>query len=168
MALEQGNFAGARMLYSRAAALNPQDRTAAYFSRVATQAEQYGPEATRAFSQGYAHQEAGRRAEALQGFAEAARLAPAFADAHREAGRLALELGDLSAAQAAYTALGALPGATAADRYNLSLVTEAAQVGLAPARLFREGYSRYTAGDKAAAEAAFAQATAQNLSLIHI
>lgn len=162
VALEQGDFAKAQAMYSGAATLNPADRTAAYFSRVAAQAGQYGPAATRAFSGAYAAAEAGRREAALQGFAEAARLAPTFAEAHREMGRLALELGNVEAARTAYTAAAALPSASPSDRYNLSLTTEAAQVGLAPARLFREGYGAYTAGNKPAAEAAFAQATAQN------
>lgn len=162
VSLEQGNFARAQNFYSRAAALDPTSSTASYFSRVAAQAGQYGPAATLAFSQAYADAEAGRREAALQGFTEAARLAPNFAEAHREAGRLALELGQVATARAAYFAVSALPAATAADRYNLSLATEAETVGLAPARLFREGYGRYTAGDKAAAESTFEAATSQN------
>ncbi|MDO4263225.1 MAG: tetratricopeptide repeat protein [Deinococcus sp.] len=160
VALEQGDFAGAQTFYTRAAQLRPEDRTAAYFSRVASQAGQYGPEATRAFSQAYADLEGGRSAQALQGFQQAARLAPGFAEAHREAGRLALEQGDLSAARAAYAALVALPGAGDADRYNLGLTSEAEQYGLQATREFRRGYGLYTAGDRAGAEVAFRQATA--------
>ncbi|GHG01952.1 hypothetical protein GCM10017783_12710 [Deinococcus piscis] len=158
VALEQGDFAAAQTLYARAAQLRPGDRSAAYFSQVAAQAGQYGPEATRAFSQAYADLEAGRHAEALQGFERAAQLAPSFAEAHREAGRLALEQGQLSVARAAYTALASFPGATDADRYNLSLTAEAEQYGLGAVREFRRGYALYSAGDRSGAEAAFRQA----------
>ncbi|WP_261664846.1 tetratricopeptide repeat protein [Deinococcus sp. Marseille-Q6407] len=162
VALEQGDFAAAQTLYGRAVQLRPQACTAAYFSQVAVQAGQYGADATRAFSQAYADLDAGRRAEALRGFQQAARLAPSFAAAQREAGRLALDLGDAAAARAAYAALSALPGATDADRYNLGLATEAEQYGLEATRQFRQGYSLYTSSDRAGAEAAFRQATVQS------
>lgn len=160
LALEQGDFAGAQALYTRAAQLSPENRAARYFSQLAAQAERYGPEATRAFGQAYAELEEGRPGSALQGFVRASQLAPSFAEAHREAGRLALEQGDLSVAQAAYTALAALPGATDADRYNLNLTAEAGQYGLDAVREFRRGYALYTAGDRSGAEAAFRQAAA--------
>ncbi|WP_221090110.1 tetratricopeptide repeat protein [Deinococcus aquaedulcis] len=161
-ALEQGNFAQAQTLYDRALALKPGDAGLTYFRRLAGKAAQYGPDATRAFSRAYADLEGGRRPQALVGFQEAARRAPTFAEAHREAGRLALALGDLGAAQAAYTALGALPGATDADRYNLGLVQEAGQYGLQAVQTFRAAYARYAAGDSAGAEAGFTAATTQN------
>ncbi|MBZ9714814.1 tetratricopeptide repeat protein [Deinococcus multiflagellatus] len=161
-ALEQGDFTQAQTLYDRALALKPGDATLTYFRRLAGKAAQYGPEATRAFSRAYADLDAGRRPQALAGFQEAARRAPTFAEAHREAGRLALALGDLGAAQTAYAALGALPGATDADRYNLALVQEAGQYGLPAVQTFRAAYARYAAGDRAGAEAGFTAAATQN------
>ena len=162
LALEAGDFARAQALYARAAQLDPADKVAPYFSRVAAQASEYGAGAARAFSQAYADLEAGRGPEALRGFQEAARLAPAFAEAQREVGRLSLEQGDVTAARTAYAALSALPGATDADRYNLALTTEAAAYGLAAVREFRRGYGLYTAGDRAGAAAAFGSAAAQS------
>ena len=53
-----------------------------------------------------------------------------------------------------------LPGATAADRYNQGLAAEGAQFGLQAVKSFRGGYTRYTAGDRAGAEAGFLAATA--------
>lgn len=105
--------------------------------------------------------DAGRKAEALAGFQEAARTAPNFVEAWREAGRLALELGNAQAALTAYQG-AALPGATASDRYNLALAQEGQQYGLKAVQTFRNAYAKYTAGDKGAAEAGFLEATRQN------
>lgn len=159
VALESGDPARAQTLYARAAQLNPQDRTASYFAQVSARASQYGAAATRAFSQAYADLDAGRKAEALRGFQAAAQQAPTFAEAWREAGRVALDLGDAQAAHTAYTALSRLPGATASDAYNLSLSAEGAQYTLQAAQLFRQGYNLYTAGNRSGAETVFRQAT---------
>ena len=161
-ALEGGNYAEAQARYAEALRLAPNDKTLTYFAQVARNAATYGPAATGAFSRAYAALEAGNRAQALAGFQEAARAAPNFAEAGREAGRLALELGDAQAALQAYQALAALPGATAADRYNLGLAQEGAQFGLRAVQTFRSAYSKYAAGDKAGAEAGFLQATGES------
>ena len=158
-ALERGLYPEAKALYARALALKPGDKTLTYFAALTTNAGKYGVPATRAFSRAYAELEAGRAAQALAGFQEAARTAPAFIEAHREAGRLALNAGDAQAALSAYTAAAALPNATAADRYNLSVAQEGARYGLKAAQAFRAAYARYTAGDKAGAEKGFLQAT---------
>ena len=133
---------------------------AAYFLGVSQNAGKYGPAATTAFSRAYQNYDAGRKQEALNGYKAATAAAPNFIEAWREQGRLALELGDAASAKAAYDAAVALPGTTASDRYNQGLATEGAQVGLAAVKSFRDAYSRYTAGDKAAAEAGFQAATA--------
>ncbi|GGL02139.1 tetratricopeptide repeat protein [Deinococcus radiotolerans] len=161
-ALEAGQYTQARTLYDRALTLNPGDKTLTYFRSLTDKAAQYGPAATRTFSRAYGDLDAGRKAQALAGFQEAARSAPNFADAHREAGRLALELNNTQAALDAYTALGALPGATASDRYNLALAQEAQTYGLQAVRTYRDAYAKYAAGNKAAAEAGFQAATTQN------
>ncbi|WP_034386087.1 tetratricopeptide repeat protein [Deinococcus sp. YIM 77859] len=161
-ALEAGNYAQAVTLYGRALALRPGDRTLTYFRSLAEQASRYGPAATRAFSRAYAELDAGRNAQALAGFQEAARLAPNFAEAWREAGRLALALGNAQAARAAYQGAAALPTATASDRYNLALAQEGEQYGLKAVQTFRSAYTRYTAGDQAGAEAGFQEATRLN------
>lgn len=163
-ALEGGNYAEAQTLYTQALALAPNDKTLAYFAQVARSAATYGPAATGAFSRAYAALEAGNKAQALAGFQEAALAAPNFPEAQREAGRLALELGDAGAALRAYQAAAALPGATAADRYNLGLAQEGQQFGLRAVQTFRSAYNRYAAGDKAGAEAGFLQATTENLA----
>ncbi|WP_104991806.1 tetratricopeptide repeat protein [Deinococcus sp. NW-56] len=161
-ALESGNYAQAQTLYDRALQLAPGDRTLTYFRGLAASASRYGPAATRAFSRAYGELEAGRKAQALAGFQEAARSAPNFAEAWREAGRLALDLGDAAAARAAYQGAAALPGATASDRYNLALAQEGEQFGVKAVQTFRTAYSRYTAGDRAGAEAGFLEATRLN------
>lgn len=158
-ALEAGNYAQAQTLYDQALVLQPADKTLSYFRALAQSAGRYGPAATRAFSRAYGELDAGRKAEALAGFQQAAAAAPNFAEAWREAGRLALELGDAQAALAAYTGAAALPTATAADRYNLSVAQEGASVGLRAVQAFRAAYNRYTAGDKTAAETGFLGAT---------
>ncbi|WP_339094638.1 tetratricopeptide repeat protein [Deinococcus sp. VB142] len=163
-ALEGGDYALAQTLYTQALSLAPQDKTLNYFALVARNAGTYGPAATQAFSRAYASLDAGRKAEALAGFQEAARSAPNFVEAQREAGRLALELGNPQAALSAYQALTALPGATAADRYNLALAQEGQQYGLKAVQTFRAAYGKYAAGDKAGAEAGFLQATNENLT----
>ncbi|MBB5235798.1 tetratricopeptide repeat protein [Deinococcus budaensis] len=161
-ALEAGNYPQAQTLYARALALRPGDRTLGYFQTLAQKAGRYGPAATRAFSRAYAELDAGRKAQALAGFQEAARAAPNFAEAWREAGRLALDLGNAPAARAAYQGAAALPGATASDRYNLALAQEGEQYGLKAVQTFRSAYARYTAGDRAGAEAGFLDATRLN------
>ncbi|GGS38698.1 tetratricopeptide repeat protein [Deinococcus knuensis] len=161
-ALEAGNYTQAQTLYARAVTLNPADKTLTYFQGLAQSAGRYGPAATRAFSRAYGDREAGRKTQALAGFQEAARSAPNFTEAQREAGRLALELGNTQAALDAYTALNALPGPTAADTFNLALATEAQQYGLNAVQTYRAAYQKYTAGEKTAAEAGFLAATQQN------
>lgn len=163
-ALESGDYNLAQTLYAEAQSINPQDKVAAYFAQVARQAATYGPTATRAFSRAYANLDAGDRAGALAQFRAAAAAAPSFAEAQREAGRLSLETGDLAGAVTAYGALVALPSATASDRYNSGLVQEAQQFGLKPVQTFRNAYTKYAAGDKAAALAGFEQATRENLA----
>ncbi|GAA5535189.1 tetratricopeptide repeat protein [Deinococcus aluminii] len=161
-ALEAGNYAQAQTLYARALQLKPGDKTLTYFQGLAQRASRYGPAATRAFSRAYLDLDAGRQAQALAGFQEAARTAPNFTEAWREAGRLALELGNAQAARAAYQGAAALPDATASDRYNLALAQEGEQYGLKAVQTFRGAYAKYAAGDKAAAEAGFLDATRQN------
>ncbi|GAA0508823.1 tetratricopeptide repeat protein [Deinococcus depolymerans] len=161
-ALEAGNYTQAQTLYARALTLNPADKTLTYFQGLAQSAGRYGPAATRAFSRAYGDRDAGRKTQALAGFQEAARSAPNFTEAHREAGRLALELGNTQAALDAYTALNALPNPTAADRFNLTLATEAQQYGLSVVQTYRAAYQKYAAGEKAAAETGFQAATQQN------
>ncbi|AWN24358.1 hypothetical protein DKM44_14925 [Deinococcus irradiatisoli] len=159
VALEGGSYADAQRLYEQAAQLSPNDKTVTYFLQVARNAGKYGPAATTAFSRAYEAIDKGDKAGALTLYQQATAAAPNFLDAWREQGRLALELGNLLAATAAYTAATALPGASAADRYNLGLVQEAQGVGLAAVQAFRAAYSQYAAGDKAAAEAGFIKAT---------
>ncbi|MFD1731695.1 tetratricopeptide repeat protein [Deinococcus malanensis] len=161
-ALEAGSYAQAQTLYASALRLSPGDKTLSYFQTVAQNASRYGPAATRAFSRAYRDAEAGRKAQALAGFQEAARSAPGFLEAQRETGRLALELGNAQVALTAYQKATGLPGATAADRYNLSLAKEGQKYGLEAVRTFREAYARYAAGNKAAAEQGFQAATARN------
>ncbi|GMA15647.1 tetratricopeptide repeat protein [Deinococcus metallilatus] len=161
-ALEAGNYAQAQTLYARALQLKPGDKTLTYFQGLAQRASRYGPAATRAFSRAYVDLDAGRQAQALAGFQEAARTAPNFTEAWREAGRLALELGNAQAARAAYQGAAALPDATASDRYNLALAQEGEQYGLKAVQTFRGAYAKYAAGDQAAAEAGFLDATRQN------
>lgn len=161
-ALEAGNSAQAQELYARALQLRPGDQTLTYFQGLARRASRYGPAATRAFSRAYADLNAGHKAQALAGFQEAARLAPNFIEAWREAGRLALALGNAPAARAAYQGAVALPDANASDRYNLALAQEGEQYGLQAVQTFREAYAKYVAGDRGAAEAGFLEATRQN------
>ena len=161
-ALEAGQYPQAQELYAQALRGAPNDKSLAYFAGLAQKAGTYGPAATRAFSRAYADLDAGRRPQALAGFQEAARSAPNFIEAQREAGRLALELGDAGAAVTAYQGAAGLPGASAADRYNLALAQEGQQFGLGAVQSFRAAYAKYAAGDKAGAETGFAQATAQN------
>ena len=158
-ALEAGNYAQAQTLYDQALVLQPTDKTLSYFRSLAQSAGRYGPAATRAFSRAYGDLDAGRKAQALAGFQQAATAAPNFAEAWREAGKLALELGDAPAAVAAYTGAVALPSASAADRYNLSVAQEGQSVGLKAVQTFRTAYTRFTAGDKSGAEAGFLEAT---------
>ncbi|MDB5045719.1 MAG: hypothetical protein JWQ08_1769 [Deinococcus sp.] len=158
-ALEAGNYAQAQTLYDQALVLQPGDKTLTYFRSLSQSAGRYGPAATRAFSRAYGELDAGRKAQALAGFQQAAAAAPNFAEAWRESGKLALELGDAPAALAAYTGAAALPTATAADRYNLSVAQEGVAVGLKAVQAFRAAYARYTAGDKTGAEAGFLGAT---------
>ncbi|GHF41108.1 tetratricopeptide (TPR) repeat protein [Deinococcus metalli] len=161
-ALEGGNYTQATALYDRALALAPADKTLSYFRGLAQGAGRYGPAAVRAFSRAYGDRDNGRKPEALAGFQEAARNAPNFTEAWREAGRLALDLNDAPAALAAFQGAAALPGASAADKYNLALAQEAAQYGLGAVQAFRAAYAKYTAGDKTAAATGFQDAATQN------
>ncbi|MGI8747159.1 MAG: tetratricopeptide repeat protein [Deinococcus sp.] len=162
VALETGDFAGAAALYQQAGQLRPADKVAPYFLGVAQNAGKYGPAATTAFSRAYQQYDAGNKAAALSGYQAATAAAPNFVEAWREQGRVALELGNVDAALAAYTAAVALPGATAADRYNQGLASEGSRYGLGAVRAFRAAYARYAAGDKAGAEAGFLAATGQS------
>ncbi|WP_424949653.1 tetratricopeptide repeat protein [Deinococcus sp.] len=159
VALEGGQFAQAVTLYRQAAEVRSQDKVAAYFLGVAQNASKYGPAATTAFSRAYQNYDAGKKQDALDGYKAATAAAPNFIEAWREEGRLALELSDTASAKAAYDAAVGLPGATASDRYNQGLATEGAQVGLMAVKSFRDAYGRYTAGDRAGAEAGFQAAT---------
>ncbi|WP_420594904.1 tetratricopeptide repeat protein [Deinococcus sp.] len=159
VALEGGSYADAARYYQQAADLAPDDKTVSYFLRVSQNAGKYGPAATTAFSRAFTAIDKNDRAEALTLFQQATAAAPNFLDAWREQGRLGLELGNLPAATAAYTAAASLPGASAADRYNLSVVQEAQQVGLPATKAFRSAYGKYASGDKAGAEQGFIQAT---------
>lgn len=161
-ALEAGEYTRAQDYYAQALKISPNDKTLAYFNGLAKSAGTYGPAATRAFSQAYAELDAGNKAAALAKFQEAAQAAPNFAEAWREAGRLALELGNAPAALDAYKGATALPNASAADRYNLGLAQEGQQYGLGAVQLFRASYNKYVAGDKAGALAGFTQAATQN------
>lgn len=161
-ALEAGNYAQAGQLYDRALTLKPGDKTLTYFRDLSSRASRYGPAATRAFSRAFEDLEAGRREKALEGFQEAARTAANFAEAWRQAGKLALDLGNAQAAVAAYQGVSTLPEASAADRFNLTLAQEGVQYGLNAVRTFREAYANYAAGHRSAAEAGFRAATTQN------
>ncbi|MFC6666813.1 tetratricopeptide repeat protein [Deinococcus radiopugnans] len=161
-ALEGGDYARAQALYAQAIALTPGDKSLKYFQGLAQKAADYGPAATGAFSRAYADLDAGRKTQALAGFQAAARSAPNFTEAWRQAGRLALDMGNAQAALEAYQGVMALPGADATDKFNLALAQEGAQYGLDAVRTFRAAYGQYTAGDKAAAQSGFQQATAQN------
>lgn len=161
-ALENGQYQQATDLYERALTLRPNDKTLSYFAGLSRKASTYGPAATAAFSRAYQHLEAGKTAEAILGFQEAASAAPNFVEAWRELGRLSLGAGDAQTALRAYQAAAALPSATASDRYNLTVAQEGAQYGLAAVQTYRSGYGKYTAGNKAEAEAAFLSATTQS------
>lgn len=161
-ALEAGNYTQAQSLYDRALALNPGDKSLTYFRALAQSAGRYGPAATRAFSRAYGDLDAGRKVQALAGFQEAAKAAPNFVEAWREAGRVALELGDTRAALDAYTGLNTLPNPSAADKYNLGFAQESMQYGLTAVRSFRNAYAKYLSGDRTAAEIGFMDAA--NLS----
>lgn len=160
LALEGGDYQKAAAYYTQAAAANPQDKASSYFAGVAQSAGKYGPAATRAFSRGYAEAAAGRKAAALPLYREAVAAAPNFIEAQRELGRLALDAGDAATALTAYTAAAGLPGASASDRYNLTLAQEGAQYGLKAVQTFRAAYARYVAGDRAGAASGF-QAAAE-------
>ncbi|WP_407571199.1 tetratricopeptide repeat protein [Deinococcus altitudinis] len=160
VALEGGQFAQAVTLYQQAASLRPQDKVAAYFLGVAKNAGKYGPAATTAFSRAYQNYDAGQKQNALDGYKAATAAAPNFIEAWREQGRLALELNDAASAKTAYDAAVGLPGATASDKYNQGVAAEGAVVGLAAVKSFRDAYTKYTAGNKAAAETGFLAATA--------
>ncbi|GAA4008090.1 tetratricopeptide repeat protein [Deinococcus rubellus] len=159
VALEGGNYNDATRLYQQAAQLAPNDKTVPYFLQVSQNAGKYGPAATTAFSRAYEAIDKGDKAGALKLYQQATAAAPNFIEAWREQGRLGLELGNLPAATAAYTAATQLPGASAADRYNLSVVQEAQGVGLPAVQAFRAAYTKYASGDKAGAETGFIQAT---------
>ena len=158
-ALESAQFPQAVALYGQAVQLNPQNKVAAYFAGVAQQAATYGPAATQAFSRAYQDYTAGDKQKALTGYKAATASAPTFLEAWRQEGNVALQLNDAATAFAAYTAAAALPGAGASDRYNLSLAQEGQQYGLTAVNAFRSAYAKYTAGDKAGAEAGFLAAT---------
>lgn len=162
VAFEGGDYNKASTLYAQAAQLAPTDKTVAYFAQVSSSAGKYGPAATKSFSRAYEAIDKGNEAAALDLYQQATAAAPNFAEAWREQGRLGLKLGKLEAASAAYNALAALPSATAADRYNLSVVQEAQQIGLQAVQTFRAAYNKYAAGDKAGAEAGFLAATQQS------
>ncbi|WP_291426192.1 tetratricopeptide repeat protein [Deinococcus sp.] len=161
-ALEAGEYTRAQNYYAQALQLSPNDKTLAYFSGLAKSAGTYGPAATQAFSQAYIELDAGRKEQALAKFQEAARAAPNFAEAWREAGRLALELGNAQAAVDAYRGVSALPSTDKSDAYNLGLAREGLQYGLGAVQTFRAAYNQYVAGDRAAALSGFTQAATQN------
>lgn len=161
-ALEAGNYTLAQQLYAQALALKPKDANLVYFRALALSAGKYGPAATRSFSRAYEDLDAGRKTQALSGFQQAAQAAPNFVEAWREAGRLALELGDARAALDAYTGLSTLPNPSAADQYNLALAREGVQFGLEAVKSFRRGYASYLAGNRLGAENSFLDATTLN------
>lgn len=160
--LEAGEYARAQGYYDQALKLTPDNRTLLYFRDLALKAGTYGPAATTAFSRAYDLLQKGDRAAAMAQFQAAAKAAPNFLEAWREAGRLALEAGDAQAALEAYRGASALPGAAAADRYNLALAQEGQQYGLKAVKTFRAAYASYAAGDKTGALAGFQQAAQEN------
>ena len=159
VALEGGSYADAARLYQQAAQLAPNDKTVGYFLQVSQNAGKYGPAATTAYSRAYEATDKNDKAGALALYQQATAAAPNFIEAWREQGRLALELGNLPSATAAYTAVSSLPGANAADKYNLGVVQEAQGVGLLATQAFRGAYVSYSKGDKAGADAGFQKAT---------
>lgn len=163
-ALEAGEYARAQTLYDQALKLTPENKTLIYFRDLSRKAGTYGPAATTAFSQAYDLLQKGDKAGALAKFQAATQAAPNFIEAWREAGRLALDMGNAQAALIAYQGAVSLPTTSAADKYNLALAQEGTQYGLEAVKTFRAAYARYTAGDKAAALNGFQQATTQNPS----
>lgn len=158
-ALEQGDYQQARNFYRQAVQVNPQDRALRYFVQITDKGASYGAAATRSFAQAYGHLDAGRKKEALQGFLQAGQIAPSFIEAWREAGRLALDLNDVTSASRAYQAIMSLANTSKADKYNYRFVQEAEKYGLQAVKTFRDAYGEYSKGNKDKALQGFEQAT---------
>jgi tetratricopeptide (TPR) repeat protein len=109
--------------------LRPGDAAAEHFADLAAAGVRYGLPAARAFYDGVAHYEAGRRERARERFAEAARLNPAYAEAWAYVGRVAFEAGDYTEAERAYGEASALEPDNATYRYFLAEARRRAEGG---------------------------------------
>jgi tetratricopeptide (TPR) repeat protein len=115
-----------------------------------------------AFRTGAGRYAAGDLAGAAESFEAARRAAPAFADAHAWAGRVALERGDPAAAVVAFAAAVELRPDDEGFRYFLRLAETQVSFGIEAGRAFFAGLSAYEVGDAETAAAHFERAVAAN------
>lgn len=102
LALDAGNGALAREAYENLTRLAPGSAVYANNLKLATEVEQFGQAATRAFRDAYATYTRGDRAGAAAGFEAATRASPAYQKAWAWLGRVRYELKDYAGAARAY------------------------------------------------------------------
>jgi tetratricopeptide (TPR) repeat protein len=160
--LERAEPDAALPYLERWVALRPDDAEAAYFVDQARLAIRVGSVASAGFQDGLAAHAAGDLAAAAEAFDAARAAAPAFADAHAWAGRVALERGAPAAAVAAFESAAALRPEDPAVAYFLGVARTQEAFGVAAGSAFYAGIEAYEAGDVPAAAERFGEAVAAN------
>ncbi|HGY09003.1 MAG TPA: tetratricopeptide repeat protein [Oceanithermus profundus] len=156
--LELGDGVQAAEYWRLAAKVNPSPRNT-YFAEQAEKMARYGPEAVKAFYQGYAAWEAKDYATAADRFQAAVGLAPGWSEAHRWLARVLMEAGQPAKAIPHWQKVIELEGSAPDAEHFLKLAREAAGVGVSAADAFFKGVAAYEAGRLDEAERWFTKAT---------
>ncbi|MCA9838857.1 MAG: tetratricopeptide repeat protein [Trueperaceae bacterium] len=147
--------------WQKVLAIDPNDETAAYFARYASDRETWGAAAD-AFYQGQTLHLQGNYAEAVKQFEEAYRLNPNYKDAAVWTARTYQEMNDPARAKPYWEIVLRLdPGDKRAQDF-LRLAEVQASAGVAAGSAFLEGVAAFEAARLADAEASFQRALAEN------
>ncbi len=159
---ERGDLAAALPYWQAAAAQNPDNRTYADFLERTQNGLIYGLEASEAFYRGTEAAQAGEQEAALIAFREAASANPQYKEALVRAAELSTTLRRPGDARDFWERVLALDPNDARARTAFERAQAQARWGTAAANAFREGVTRYNAGDAGAAAASFTRATDLN------
>jgi tetratricopeptide (TPR) repeat protein len=157
--LDQGDSRTAFGYWQKAHSLAPNE-TNRYFLTQSRDMVAYGPQAVKAFSLGYqAYKEANLSVAFVQ-FDLAQQNAPAWLEAQRWFGRVALEVGQPEPALQAWQAVSASKQASNGDKYYLQLAQLGVRHTLPAARSYLAGIEAHSAGKADIARIHFSEATA--------
>jgi tetratricopeptide (TPR) repeat protein len=164
VALESGDPTGAADAFADALALRPDDAGVAYFLRVAQVQQAFGVAAGRAFFEALTAYERGDLAGAAAGFVAATEANAAFVEAWVWRARTLQEIGDLVAAESAWSQVVALDEADERARFFRDRLREQLAYGRDAdpevAAAFAAGVAAFEAADLEAARARFEEVVA--------